>query len=116
MQSQNDDYSRYRGKCKAMSEALVELNPGYRLARGWYDCPQWGRQQHWWTVRPDGTIDDPTVLQFPAPRTGEYIEFDGWLDCEQCGKSVHEQDPNAHTVDNGMIFCSGTCYARCVGL
>ena len=31
-----DDYQRYRGKCKEMSEALIAADPSLRLVRGHY--------------------------------------------------------------------------------
>jgi hypothetical protein len=71
------DYIKYRGKCKELAEQAVIDDPALRLVRGWYVDPLWGKEQHWWTVRPDGTIYDPTKLQFPSKGTGEYIEFEG---------------------------------------
>jgi hypothetical protein len=108
-------YAKYRGKCRSMSEAAVAADPTLRLVRGHYFCPIYGQQAHWWTVRPDGTIYDPTALQFPSNGHGEYVEFDGWHDCAECGKKIREED--AAIGGNGhYAFCSGKCYARFVGV
>ena len=106
------DYS-LRGKCKEMSEELVAKDPSLRLVRGYYHCPMWGKQKHWWTQREDGTIIDPTVNQFPSPGMGEYEEFDGMLACENCGKPVREEE----AVPCGNYGCCSTrCAMRLVGL
>lgn len=106
-----DNYSRYRGKCKDMSEAAVAADPSLTLVRGHYICPVWGEQQHWWTTRPDGSIYDPTALQFPSEGAGVYIPFDGIVYCDQCGKGVSEAE--AYGVGR-YAYCSGTCYGRAV--
>ncbi|MDE2233785.1 MAG: hypothetical protein KGJ90_06825 [Patescibacteria group bacterium] len=107
------DYLKYRGKCKEMSEAEVAKDPTLRLARGYYHCPYWGKQAHWWCVKPDGTIVDPSVNQFPTKgAAAEYEEYNGRIECEQCGKETTEEEA---TIDGHHVFCSGDCYARCVG-
>lgn len=113
MDSQQDsDYMQFRGKCKEMSEAAVLSDPTLRLVRGYYHCPFWGKQEHWWAQRPDGTIVDPTARQFPSKGCGEYEEFDGKIECEQCGKLVSEEEA---CITGHHVFCSSECYARCVG-
>jgi len=107
------DYSRYRGKCKEMSEAACAADPTLRLVRGFYHCPIWGQQQHWWTERADGTIVDPTVRQFPTAGAGAtYEEYDGIIECEYCSKRVSEDD--ACMVEH-HAYCSDSCYARDIG-
>lgn len=50
------DYMKFRGQCKKLSEAAVAADPTLTLVRGHYFCPIWNtEEQHWWTVRPDGT-------------------------------------------------------------
>jgi len=106
-------YSKFRGKCREMSEELVAADPTLKLVRGYYHCPIWGKQAHWWATKPDGTIVDPTVAQFPTKGAGAaYEEFDGTIECEQCGKSVHEDD--AYLVEH-HAYCSDQCYARDIG-
>ena len=107
------DYLTYRGRCKELAEAAIADDSSLTLKRGYYFCPLWGKQTHWWCVKPDGTIVDPSVRQFPTAGAGaEYVEYDGTLDCEHCGKTVHEQD--AYKVDH-HAYCSDQCYARDIG-
>lgn len=100
------NYLKYRGKCKVMSEALVAEDPTLTLVRGHYYDFAWGEQAHWWCVKADGTIIDPTALQFPSRGTGEYVPFNGWYVCETCGDEVKEED---------MIPCGNypTCSEKC---
>jgi hypothetical protein len=107
------DYLQFRGKCKELSEAAAQVDTSLRVVRGFYLCPMWGKQQHWWCVSPDGTIVDPSVKQFPTAGVGaEYVEFDGNIECEYCAKSVPEQD--ACHVDH-HVYCSDECYGHDVG-
>ena len=108
-----NDYLKYRGKCKEMSEAAVVADPSLTLVRGHYHCPLWGKQPHWWTTRQDGTVYDPTKNQFSSKGIGEYVPFNGTVSCEQCGKEVHEDDA---TFYGNFAFCSGECVCRCVGI
>lgn len=107
------DYEKYRGKCRAMSEALVVQDPTLTLVRGYYYCPFWGKQGHWWVKKPDGTIIDPTKDQFPSKGRAEYEEFDGKLNCSECGKEMTEEEAD---IDGNYCFCSYTCHMRFVGL
>jgi hypothetical protein len=84
------DYS-LRGKCKELSEALIVEDPTLTLVRGYYHCPFWGKQEHWWCKSEDGNIIDPTKDQFPSKGIGEYEEFNGICECETCGKEVPEE-------------------------
>lgn len=107
------DYEKYRGKCKEMSESLVASDPSLTLIRGHYLCPFWGEQPHWWTKTVDGTINDPTKDQFPSKGRGEYVEFDGNVNCSNCGKTMKEEEAD---IDGNYAFCSYDCHARFVGL
>ncbi len=107
-------YATFRGRCKELSEAACQADPTLTLVRGHYHCPIWGtKEAHWWTVRPDGTIHDPTKLQFPSGGLGEYVPFDGTIECDECGKVVPEDEAQIH---GRYAFCSGLCNARFVGL
>lgn len=108
-----DDYERYRGRCKEMSEAAVAEDPTLTLVRGHYHCPLWGEQAHWWTVRRDGTVHDPTKDQFPSRGCGEYVPFDGTVPCAECGKVMEEKD--AIMMGNYPV-CSDRCACLLVGL
>jgi hypothetical protein len=106
------DYLTYRGKCREMSKAMVAGDPTLVLVRGHYLCPVWGKQPHWWCTRPDGKIVDPTKNQFPSRGSGQYIEFDGMVECANCGKSMREEDAD---IEGNYAFCSYTCHGRFVG-
>lgn len=108
------DYLRYRGKCREYSEAATKEDPTLRLARGRYYCPMWRQwEPHWWCVRQDGSVFDPTAVQFPSRGLGEYREFDGWMECSECGKHIREEDADTH---GNYAFCSYQCYGRFVGV
>lgn len=107
------DYLRYRGKCKEMSEEMVQSDPTLTLVRGHYHCPIWGKQAHWWCKRPNGTIVDPTKAQFPSSGTGEYVEFDGTVECSNCGKTMREDEAE---YESNYAFCSYECHGRFVGV
>jgi hypothetical protein len=110
----DNNYKKFRGNCKQLSEEVVAIDPTMRIAKGWYHCPLWGQQGHWWCVKPDGTIYDPSVDQFPTGGAGaEYEEFDGTANCSECGK-IHTVVENL-TASN-YSFCSSRCYARFVGI
>jgi hypothetical protein len=107
------DYRLYRGKCREMAETLVKQNPDLRLVRGFYHCPLWGKQSHWWMVKPDGTIVDPSAAQFPSYGAGEYEGFNGMVQCEECGKELPEE---LAYIDGNHAFCDRKCYGRYIGL
>lgn len=109
----DDDYSKYRGKCKEMSEAAIAADPTLALVRGHYHCPIWGEQAHWWTKKPDGTIVDPTKDQFPSRGIGEYVEFNGRVQCSECGKDMAEEEAS---YESNYCFCSYECHGRFVGV
>lgn len=107
------DYLEFRGRCREMAEALAASNPNLTVVRGWYLCPVWGKQAHWWCVAADGTIHDPSVRQFPTQGAGAVYEpFNGLFECEFCGKEVTERE--AYLVPP-HIYCSYTCYGHDVG-
>lgn len=107
------DYLNYRGKCREFSEQLCVENPEFKLIRGYYHCPFWGKQPHWWCVDNNGTIIDPTKSQFPSKGIGEYEEFDGIVSCSNCGKEGKEED---FEYESNYAFCSASCHLRFVGL
>jgi hypothetical protein len=108
------NYMKYRGKCRELSEEAVKIDPSLRLVRGYYFCPLWGvEEQHWWCERPDQTIYDPSALQFPSQGRGAYREFDGTLECSECGKTITEE--TAH-FDSRYAFCSYECHGKFIGV
>jgi hypothetical protein len=112
-QDRMKNYLKYRGRCREMSEALVKKYPALRLVRGWYYCPLWGKQAHWWTVTPKGKIIDPTKDQFPSGGCGDYVEYDGMVECAQCGRKM----PETEAKFNGRFaFCKNTkCEGQFIG-
>jgi len=86
-----DGYGQYRGKCYELSKEACEKDSSLTLVRGHYYCPVWNTvEPHWWTVRQDGSIFDPTSRQFPSNGSGFYEEFDGMISCSECGKKIKE--------------------------
>jgi hypothetical protein len=114
MDTQQTDYMRFRGKCRKLSEAALASDPTLTLVRGYYFCPIWNsKEAHWWTVRSDGTIYDPSAKQFPSGGLGTYEEFSGMLECAECGKEIPEEGAD---IESNYAFCSPRCHMRFVGL
>jgi hypothetical protein len=108
------NYALFRGKCKEFCEEAIKNDPSLTLVRGYYYCPLWNTDEpHWWTTRPDGTIYDPTALQFGSKGMGIYTPFNGIVSCSECGKEVKEEDAD---IDGNYCFCSTKCHCRFVGL
>jgi len=107
------NYKKYRGKCKEFVDEAIKVDPTLIAVRGYYWCHSWGKQQHWWCERPDGTIYDPTVDQFPLPHLNDYEKFDGTIECNECGKKVAEEFA---IFSGNYCFCSTSCNMRFVGL
>lgn len=110
------DYVKYRGKCKEFVDELIASDNTLTAVRGHYYCPIWNSDEpHWWAVKPDGTIVDPTVKQFPSGGIGTYVPFDGTCKCSQCGKAFQEDDEKA-IFESNYTICSYECYGRFVGI
>lgn len=107
------DYLEFRGRCRELAEAAVRADPTLTLTRGHYWCPLWGKQEHWWAVRPDGSIHDPSKAQFPSKGLGDYLPFDGFVECAECGKKLLEDEAR---YDSRYAFCSTLCHGRFVGV
>lgn len=108
------DYMKYRGKCKEFCEAAIKEDPSLTMVRGHYYCPIWNTDEpHWWTVREDGTIHDPTAKQFGSGGQGTYTPFDGTVECSECGKKMKEEEAD---IEGNYCFCSTKCHMRFVGL
>jgi hypothetical protein len=108
-----EGYKKFRGKCLEYCNKAIAEDPTLKLVRGHYYCPEFGEQAHWWLVRPDGTIFDPTAAQFPSNGAGAYVEFDGMVNCSQCGKEMREEEA---TFESNYCFCGAACHMRFVGL
>lgn len=108
------DYQKYRGKCKKLSEAACRKDPTLTIKRGWYYCPIINKdEEHWWTVREDGSIYDPSRKQFPSKGYGYYTEYEGFVECAECGKQIPE---NEIIHMSRYYVCSDRCAMNLVGL
>ena len=112
----NDGYRLLAGKCAKIAAAIAKACPEFRVAKGYYHCPHWGKRGHFWLVAQDGTIYDPTIWQFPT-ETGAYEEIheNSEVECDQCGKRI----PLAGATIGGngnYVFCNGRCYGKYVGV
>lgn len=109
------NYTKYRGKCKELCEQAIKEDPSLTLVRGHYFCFLWGTNEpHWWTVRKDGTICDPSALQFPDKGMGTYTPFNGIVECSQCKKEMEEE--KVYNFEGRYAFCSHECYGKFVGI
>lgn len=116
MSDNKSNYIKYRGKCKEMSQKLVDDSNGeLELVRGYYYEPMWGSDEpHWWCRDKNGVIHDPTKLQFPSGGCSDfYTEFDGTYKCANCGTIVEES--KAVPCGN-YIVCTNLCALKLVGL
>jgi hypothetical protein len=112
--SPEENYRIFRGRCQELSEQACAADPSLTLVRGHYFCPLWGTEEpHWWCVRPDGTIHDPSKQQFPSNGLGIYTPFDGWVACAECGKEIKEEEAD---IEGNYAFCSYGCHGRFVGV
>ena len=113
-ETEQTDYTRFRGKCREMVEDLCSENPELTPVRGHYYCPIWNSEEaHWWAVDKNGKIHDPSSRQFPSNGLGIYTPFDGMCTCSNCGKSIREEDGH---FDSNYVFCSNLCHGRFVGV
>jgi len=103
------EYMKYRGRCKELAEKACHEDPELTLYRGWYHCPFWGKQAHWWTERSDGTVLDPSKNQFPSRGAGYYEKYTDFIECEHCGKTITEN--KVYPVDQ-HVYCSYECYGK----
>ena len=112
------DYREFRGRCKELCEAEMAKDPTLTLVRGHVFVPLWPsdpEQPHWWLKKPDGMIVDPSWRQFPGsqPRPEQYFEFDGMVECSNCGKEMKESEAS---FDSRYAFCSHRCHGQFVGV
>ena len=111
------DYQMFRGKCKELSEQAALNDSTLKLVRGHYYCPMWNKDEaHWWTKRQDGTIYDPSKDQFPSKGMGIYKEFNGIVECAECGKDIEEKDINQEYAQGRYVCCSYNCFGKLVGV
>jgi hypothetical protein len=103
-----------RGKCKEYALKEVEKDPALTLVKGWYYSPITDtKEQHWWTVEPNGEIYDPTAEQFLDLGTGDYIPFVGTYTCDVCSEPFDEGA--GYPTGNHYLICSYECYGDLIG-
>ena len=105
--------------CLSATQEMVEEFPELRRVRGHYDCPIWGERAHWWCVDPDGSIVDPTAVQFPSRGAfaASYHEAQRKTlvqvgVCMNCGEPIRVTLEAAENGDQGSTFCSDACENR----
>lgn len=92
------------GSCYAVTQHMQKDFPELKRVRGHYHDAFWGPRTHWWLIAPDGSIVDPTKIQFPD-QNGEY---EPWTEgskeptgkCPNCGGYCYDGDS----------LCSDRCY------
>lgn len=111
-----NNYAKYRGKCKQYVDELIASDSSLTAVRGHYYCPVWNTDEpHWWCVDSSGKIIDPTVKQFPSAGLGIYTPFNGICECSNCGKEFEENNENA-SFESNYAFCSHICHGQFVGV
>jgi hypothetical protein len=96
-----------RGKCRDATNKMVKAFPELRQVCGFVYC-DWGREQHFWCVAPDGRVIDPTKSQYRAVFDYEELDLNKASDrariptgvCMNCGDDVYAGDQT----------CSDHCY------
>ena len=91
-----------RGRCRPVSEAMVNDFPELKLSRGFVMTRGGVEFEHWWCVTPDGDVVDPTVSQFDP--------YHGVLDYSEYDISVHGKEPCGRCINCGD-YCYDNSYA-----
>ena len=63
-----------RGRCGVETRAMCAAFPELRAAGGYYYGATERPSQHWWCIAPDGTIVDPTAIQFVDPTAIQFAD------------------------------------------
>lgn len=103
------------GKCKQVTQQMVEAFPGLEVRRGWFHSVAWGRRGHWWCRDSEGHIVDPTARQHPdgvlfPKSTSKYEDLTDLTDDELAGTV-----PSGRCLDcggdvyGGNTFCNSEC-------
>jgi len=106
------------GRCKEISERMVEAFPHLSLRKGFFYSLMWGRRTHWWCRDDGGNIVDPTARQYPdgiifPPTVDRYEDLTDCADAE-----LYERVPSSKCMDcgewvyRGAKFCNADCEAR----
>lgn len=94
------------GKCKEASHAMKAAFPELRVTNGFVHGPGFSDAMHWWCVATDGSIVDPTAIQYGGPILHEEIDDShparnfSQARCMNCGERYYatpELDGVMHT-------------------
>lgn len=96
-----------KGRCHEMALAAAREDPTLTVVFGHYTDPHSGREGHWWCVRPDGSIYDPSAAQFASGGSGIYEAHQGPLLCVSCGAVAAVEV----CMQTGRPVCSEKCLA-----
>lgn len=75
--------------CSEATTEMVAAFPELNRVAGHYRPVLGGSLPHWWCVDAEGTIVDPTAIQFRCQGQGEYVPWVGELPngrCMNCGE------------------------------
>jgi hypothetical protein len=101
--------------CWSATEKMVAAFPELRKVRGY--C---GGAEHWWCETADGTVVDPTAVQYPGEREYRALDESGeqptgycewckghvYAHARYCGdecRELHEADQAETLRDSGMV-------------
>jgi len=95
------DYEAAYGKCREVTEAMVQEFPDLERVRGHYYDAHIGEREHWWCVTKSGQVVDPTAKQFPDAGNGVYVPWNEG-DPEPTGKCL---ECGEYCYDNKQFCC-----------
>jgi hypothetical protein len=96
-----------RGECGPATARMLLAFPELERICGFYRDPVLGHDyQHFWLEAPDGSVVDPTGIQFPAFTSGEgsYHRFESapLARCMHCGAPIFDGSRDG-------AFCRSSC-------
>jgi hypothetical protein len=114
-----NDHKREHGvdglvnRCCISSQEMKDAFPELLIIKGHVENLEVGRQEHWWCETIDGTIVDPTVVQFVAPEKLEYFPFKPGdiIRVGKCAYCCDDINKPVQTLDGPFEhFCDDYCY------
>ena len=102
------------GACREVTEKMLEAFPHLKRVKGLYHCVFIGERTHWWLVDTDGSVVDPTRMQFPSKGACTYEELSEEEikyrvpigKCMECGSMIFQ--PRDGSYQDSTI-CSEEC-------
>jgi hypothetical protein len=68
----DENVSNPYGQCYEYSSKMMDTYPELRIVQGYYDCPIWGKRDHFFLLDKNNLVIDPTRTQFPTQGTWNY--------------------------------------------